>query len=213
MRDSGSHPTPRPVGPVRSDDRMTGRTQKNFLQKYPTLNYFKMPREGFEPPTISLRGSCSTNWANRAYILPPEGFEPPTSWSEAKRSIQLSYEGSFSASPQTRGRSGGVLKRLLSTSTSPTPPQLRRGQNISKSYQKLKNNQPNSNNKSLRKTNAPLSVLIRKIISPSPKPLYPLERLWGSYPPETLVPSLLVPGFSLRASADWPRHVPTETWQ
>ena len=28
-----------------------------------------VPRGGFEPPTISLRGSCSTNWANRACLF------------------------------------------------------------------------------------------------------------------------------------------------
>ena len=25
------------------------------------LRHFNVPREGFEPPTVSLRGSCSTN--------------------------------------------------------------------------------------------------------------------------------------------------------
>lgn len=115
----------------------------------PACNLFFVRRAGFEPATISLRGSRSTNWANSAtwfifsfvagagiepatlalWVLRsnqlsypaifwgvspligglttqpfydiwklnsthvrPAGFEPATPWSEAKYSIQLSYE-------------------------------------------------------------------------------------------------------------------------
>gem|GEM_PF-6776544 len=40
--------------------------------------------ERFELPTF---------WSDPEPLVPSAGLEPTTSWSEAKRSIQLSYEG------------------------------------------------------------------------------------------------------------------------
>lgn len=47
--------------------------------------HLSLPSGGFEPPMTGL--------TRLPMPMPREGFEPPTSWSEAKRSIQLSYRG------------------------------------------------------------------------------------------------------------------------
>jgi hypothetical protein len=45
----------------------------------------------FDSVVTSQRGDLETTAIAKAYVARPEGLEPPTSWSVARRSIQLSY--------------------------------------------------------------------------------------------------------------------------